>query len=400
MRVPFRVANTVWSPTGPHGSGNNKGRCLLEEASRSVKQAAQEASSPEGIPQRFQGLAHRHVRRRRPGRFGPPDRGECRGPPSGFLRELVSSVGFLAGGPDAFQLAVPPDKPVPASPSARLNQPRDSSCRPLPTAVLSGSQGLGLVLTCGEPKLPRPPPGRRTTRPDAALHHRSHRGRSTSRGPGHHPEGHHRTRTTGDAPDPPESSTAYQAIGNASNRHPAGISVAANRPNSSACPPNAPALNVTRSCLGRLTRPRLPPPTRTRPLPETDVTPSHTRRNGSRAEALQAPGMNAAATPGNHRSQPQSEISTGPRGGSVKCLPVRGLRCQTTSATHRRLRVLVLGTMFATVLTLMSAHGSATPLRPRDAASALYGLEPFPTAGRGPGASTFRRAGLVPAGPA
>ncbi|MEV2211352.1 hypothetical protein AB0H86_07735 [Streptomyces sp. NPDC050997] len=59
---------------------------------------------------------------------------------------------------------------------------------------------------------------------------------------------------TGDAPDPPESTTAYQAILNAFNQH-------SDRPfrvralhELLGMPTDDPALNVTRSRLGRLTR--------------------------------------------------------------------------------------------------------------------------------------------------
>ncbi|UUU37771.1 hypothetical protein [Streptomyces sp. NBC_00162] len=59
---------------------------------------------------------------------------------------------------------------------------------------------------------------------------------------------------TGTKPDPPESSTAYQAIVNAFNQHPDQAFRVRELHTLLGMPTDDPAMNVTRSRLGRLTR--------------------------------------------------------------------------------------------------------------------------------------------------
>lgn len=59
---------------------------------------------------------------------------------------------------------------------------------------------------------------------------------------------------TGDQPDPPETATAYQAILNAFNQHPDQAFRVRELHELLGMPTDDPALNVTRSRLGRLTR--------------------------------------------------------------------------------------------------------------------------------------------------
>lgn len=59
---------------------------------------------------------------------------------------------------------------------------------------------------------------------------------------------------TGSEPDPLESSTAYQAIVNAFNQHPNRVFRVRDLHELLGMPTDDPALNVTRSRLGRLTR--------------------------------------------------------------------------------------------------------------------------------------------------
>ncbi|MFB8036559.1 hypothetical protein ACFC5Z_27190 [Streptomyces sp. NPDC056004] len=59
---------------------------------------------------------------------------------------------------------------------------------------------------------------------------------------------------TGDAPDPPGSTTAYQAILSAFNQHPDQAFRVRELHELLGMPTDDPALNVTRSRLGRLTR--------------------------------------------------------------------------------------------------------------------------------------------------